>query len=110
MPNLRANQEELVRYRVLDSAVVLSVLAEYIKEDRDFTPTKNDASRRWHLSANGQDWELLTTGPKFFDTRANIGGGGAIDLTMHLFGLDFKAALSKLRSTSLCAGQKREVS
>jgi len=55
----------------------------------------------WLLRAvelvDGRDFELLTTGLKWFDTRANVGGGGSIDLAMHLLQLDFKQAVRKLR-------------
>nr|WP_254176670.1 hypothetical protein [Pseudomonas aeruginosa] len=42
---------------------------------------------------------LLVTGAKFFDTRADKGGGGAIDLAMHLLRLDFVAAVKRLSSS-----------
>jgi hypothetical protein len=39
---------------------------------------------------------LSVSGQKFFDWHHNIGGGGAIDLVIHLEGLDFKAAVAWL--------------
>lgn len=36
-------------------------------------------------------------GPKFYDTRQKRGGGGAIDLAMYVYGLDFKAAVGRLK-------------
>ncbi|MBZ3343388.1 hypothetical protein IPR00_22095, partial [Xanthomonas perforans] len=39
--------------------------------------------------------ELLATGPKWYDTRAEKGGGGAIDLAMHLLRLDFVSAVKR---------------
>jgi hypothetical protein len=38
---------------------------------------------------------------KFFDTRAEKGGGGAIDLAMHLFRIDLKAATGLLGKKNL---------
>jgi hypothetical protein len=38
----------------------------------------------------------LTTGPKWYDTRAGKGGGGAIDLAMHVLGLSFVDAVKSL--------------
>jgi hypothetical protein len=44
---------------------------------------------------NGE-FEILTTGPKWYDTRAKKGGGGAIDLAMHVLGLSFVDAVKLL--------------
>lgn len=93
----RISDEELQRYRAMDCAVALSLLTDYCKADADFVPVKESHTYRWHLVAAGRHFELLTTGQKWFDTRAHRGGGGAVDLTMHLFGLDFKQAVYKLR-------------
>ena len=40
---------------------------------------------------------VSVTGVRFFNWREHAGGGGAIDLVMHLAGMDFKAAVSWLR-------------
>jgi hypothetical protein len=39
---------------------------------------------------------LSVTGPKFMNWRGDQGGGGAIDLVMHLAGVDFRTALEWL--------------
>lgn len=83
----------------MDCALVLPLLTEHCKQDRDFTALKNARTHRWHVSAAGYDYEILTTGPKWFDTRADLGGCGAIDLAMHLQRLNFKQAVAKLRAT-----------
>lgn len=88
---------ELQRLRQLECCQVLPLICDYVKEDRDFSPVKNGHSQRWHLNVAGRDFELLTTGPKFFDTHSNLGGGGGIDLVMHLFRLNFKQAVKKLK-------------
>ena len=49
----------------------------------------------------GSDWELLLSGPKWFDTRASKGGGGAVDLVMHLWGVPFKKAAEMLKMSGL---------
>ncbi len=90
---------ELARYRRLDCEFVLPLLADYVKADISFIPIRNSHTHRWHLRAEGKEFELLTTGPKWFDTRARRGGGGAIDLVMHLHCLDFKRAVARLRVT-----------
>jgi hypothetical protein len=66
------------------------------KRDPYFKPIKNQATVRLHVSIGGGVTELLVTGPKWFDTRAKRGGGGAIDLTMHLLGLSFVDAVKRL--------------
>jgi hypothetical protein len=44
------------------------------------------------------EFEILTTGPKWYDTRARRGGGGAIDLAIHVLGLSFVDAVKHLTS------------
>lgn len=92
---------DLARWRSLDAALVLSSLADYAKRDRDFAPRTSLASTRWHAAVSGNEFELLCNGPKFFDCRANRGGGGAVDLAMHLFRIDFRQAAKLLRSKGL---------
>lgn len=90
-------KDDLQRLRVLSCSEVLPLLCTFVKVDQDFTPIKNGHTQRWHLNVAGRDFELLTTGPKFFDTHAKTGGGGAIDLTMHLTGLPFKQAVKMIK-------------
>ncbi|WP_213959915.1 hypothetical protein [Variovorax sp. dw_954] len=91
----------LERWRNLDSAHVLGVIADFAKRDAEYVPTKSALSTRWHATVGGRDFEILCTGAKFLDTRANKGGGGAVDLVMHLTDSDFKAAAKVLRSRGL---------
>ena len=89
--------EDLRRLRALSCDQVLPLVCTFVKSDPDFTPVKNGHTQRWHLNVDGKDFELLTTGPNFFDTRASVGGGGAIDLVMHLTGDSFKKAVKSLK-------------
>lgn len=91
----------LKRWRDLDAIVVLNALADHIKLDRTFQPTTSRLSTRWIVHAAGREWEMLCTGPKFWDTRAERGGGGAIDLVMHLHRIPFKAAVALLKEKGL---------
>ena len=50
---------------------------------------------RLNVSIGGGGVELLATGPKWYDTRIEQ-GGGAIDLAMHLFRLSFVDAVKRL--------------
>lgn len=52
----------------------------------------HDDKRKWHTSAGA----LSVTGTKFMNWHDSVGGGGAIDLVMHLNHLDFKAAVDWL--------------
>jgi len=70
-------------------------------EDIEYTPRRSIRSTRWQVNAGGHDYEILCTGPKFLDTRAQLGGGGAVDLVMHLFRFDFKHAVALLREKKL---------
>ncbi|MFI4867510.1 MAG: hypothetical protein ACHQDB_10480 [Steroidobacterales bacterium] len=90
--------DTLERLRDLPSEAVLAHLAMQIKPDPTFIPVKDAGSRRWHAFTTQGDFEILTTGPKWYDTRARKGGGGAIDLTMHVLGLSFVEAVKHLAS------------
>lgn len=91
------SEDVLQRLRCIPCVHLFALLCDHAKADRDFVPLKSGHTERWHVHAGGHDFEILVTGPKFFDTRAGEGGGGAIDLTMHLFGLSFKRAIRKLQ-------------
>lgn len=93
----RLTSADLARWRSLDALEALRFLADYVKEDATFKPTHSSSTRRVHATAAGADWELLVDGPKFYDTRAKTGGGGAIDLVMHLWRVPFKKAATKLQ-------------
>ena len=99
MPKVSASK--LDHWRTLDAVQVLSSLAEHAKSDVTFVARKDPATSRWHSSVDGRDFELLFTGPKFWDCRANAGGGGAVDLVMHLKGIDFKAATALLNQLDI---------
>ena len=42
--------------------------------------------------------------PKWYDTRARKGGGGAIDLAMHVLGLTFVDAVKSLNKLASVCG------
>nr|WP_315240716.1 hypothetical protein [uncultured Albidiferax sp.] len=95
------DNSDLERWRSLDAAAALNALADYAKEDASYVPRLSTKSTRWHVSVAGIDYEILCTGPKFWDDRANSGGGGALDLAMHLFGISFKKAARLLAERNL---------
>lgn len=93
----RLSSHDLTRLRGVPAVTVLIALAVHAKRDVSFVPTKSLGTERWHATVGAAQFELLLTGPKFFDTRAKIGGGGAIDLAMHLHCIGFADAVDLLK-------------
>ncbi len=91
----------LQRWRALDALWVLEKLGCYAKADDTFEPLSAKDTQRYHVNAEGQDFELLLCGPKFFDTRLKRGGGGAVDLVMHVRHVEFKDATDLLRRLAI---------
>ena len=85
----------LARWRQLDALAVLERLGCHSKLDTSFRPLSARGTKRFHVNAEGVEFELLLSGPRFFDIRAQRGGGGAIDLVMHLYRCDFKNAVRR---------------
>ncbi|WP_045757465.1 hypothetical protein XACN24_15775 (plasmid) [Xanthomonas albilineans] len=79
----------------------LDLLGLYWKRDPDFRPLKDKETIRVNVSISAGVVELLTTGPKWYDTRENKGGGGAIDLAIHLLRLDFVSAVKRLEEAAV---------
>ena len=98
---MACTESELERWRGLDARVVIEALAEYAKADTTFRPISSQGTERLYVTAAGAEWELLVNGPKWFDTRARKGGGGAVDLVMHLWSASFKQAVALLRKRSV---------
>jgi Toprim-like/Protein of unknown function (DUF3991) len=59
------------------------------------------------LRAKSEHYNIVVTGSQWFDNKANVGGGGAIDLVMHIAELEFSAACRSLADEfrPLAAGQ-----
>ena len=83
----------LTPLREMPSEEALVLLAIYCKPDPSYQPVKERTTRRWQARTSGGEFEILTTGAKWYDTRAKIGGGGAIDLAMHVLRLPFVDAV-----------------
>ena len=77
----------LTQLREMPAGDALALLAIHVKADH---------SRRWHAATTRGEFELLTTGSKWYDTRTHRGGGGAIDLAMYVLGLSFVDAVKYL--------------
>src|SRR5450755_887561 len=86
----------LAHLREMPSEAALSLLAIHCKADPTYQPIKDSRSRRWHLRTDGGEFEILTTGTKWYDPRARKGGGGAIDLAIHIMNVSFVDAVKLL--------------
>lgn len=80
----------------MPSEDALALLTIHCKQDSSFQPVKQAITRRWHARTSAGEFEILTTGPKWYDTRAKKGGGGAIDLAMHILHVPFLDAVKHL--------------
>ena len=87
MGQLSVDNLTLERWQALDSMLVLEKLEKlgcHVKADNTFEPLSAQGTQRYHINVEGQDFEVLLRGPKFFDTWPQRGGGGAVDLVMHV--------------------------
>ena len=90
------DEATLTRFRVMQAADALGLLSIMLENDLTFIPVKDPHTRRWNASTARGEFEILATGVKWYDTRAQRGGGGAIDLAMHLLELSFVDAVNYL--------------
>lgn len=95
-PRHRFDDELITRFRVMTVEKAALLLGLYCKKDLHYESTTHKNSTCYHISKDGEVFEVIVTQLKWFSTRRGIGGGGAIDLTMHLYGEPFKAALDRL--------------
>jgi hypothetical protein len=86
----------LAAFRGMASEEALTLLSISCRPDLSFRPMKQATTRRWHVLTTSGEFEILTTGTKWYDTRARTGGGGAIDLAMHLRQVSFVEAVKLL--------------
>lgn len=98
MRSRRFDDARLAYLREVGVLATLDALGLYWKRDATFEPLKDKATVRVHVSIGGAVVELLATGSKWYDTQTERGGGGAIDLAMHLLRLDFVAAVKRLQA------------
>ncbi|GLR55210.1 hypothetical protein KYK30_31460 [Shinella yambaruensis] len=91
--------ELLARLREMAVTEALDRLELYWKADPSFRPVKDKDTKRVNVSVGGGVIELLVNGPKWYDTRQKRGGGGAIDLAMHVLRLDFVSAVKRLAAS-----------
>ncbi len=84
--------------QAMDAKTVLLKFADHAKPDPTFQAISSKHTSRWHACVLNRNFELLLNGTKFYDTRLKRGGGGGIDLVMHLFQTNFRQAVERLRT------------
>lgn len=90
--------ELLQQLREMSVTAALDAMGLYWKRDPDYVPVKDKNTVRVNVALGGGVVELLATGPKWYDTRAEKGGGGAVDLAMYLLRLDFVTAVKLVQA------------
>lgn len=86
----------------------LDLLGLFWKKDPDFVPRADKNTCRVFVNVpSGYVFELVVTGTKFFDTKSEAGGGGAISLAKYLLDLDFVPAV-KLLAGKLAEKDKQD--
>lgn len=90
------NNQTFEHWRQIDESAVLDRLGCCTKSEMSFEPIRARCTQCFHANADDIEFELLLTGTEFFDIRAKRGGAGADDLAIHIYGLDFKDAVSRL--------------
>jgi hypothetical protein len=79
----------------------LTRLGLHWKIDSDFQPTKNAKTKRLYVSVGSCVAELLLTDQKWYGVRSERGGGGYLDLAMHLSSLDIVRAVKVLTAREI---------
>ncbi len=90
------SNEQLEILRSIPLTDALDQLGLFWKADRDYKPRGAKEGKRYFVSMDEKVFELQVTGMKWFDMQTKKGGGGAIDLVMYLYDVDFVAAVKKL--------------
>lgn len=95
-PNNRFDKDLIARFRMMSVEQTALTLGLYCKQDKEYRSTTHKHSSCFHISKDSEVFEIITTELKWYSTHRGCGGGGGIDLAMHLFGECFKAALLRL--------------
>ncbi len=82
---MNLDQQQTITNRLREIPLASVLLAAGANHDRY-------DKARWHTPKG----IISVTGIKFYNWNCSLGGGGAIDLVIHLYGLDFKGALTWL--------------
>ena len=67
----KVDQATLAPLRAMRGEDALALIAIHFKADSTYRPVKDAASRRWHARTARGEFEIVTTGTKWYETRAN---------------------------------------
>ena len=59
---MRIDGAVLARWRSLDAATAVAAIADHAKRDQTFKPVKDATTSRWHVTVDGNEFELLLLG------------------------------------------------
>ncbi|KPY55670.1 hypothetical protein [Pseudomonas amygdali] len=90
------DDELITRFRVMTVEQIARILGLYCKQDKEYESSHYRNAKCFHISKDGEVFEIIVSQLKWYSTHRRCGGGGGIDLTMHIFGESFKAALTRL--------------
>lgn len=86
----RFDDKDFVAYKLVMDAIELqrirAVPLEAVLEGFGARRDPKDPRRNWKVA----DSRITVTAERFFDHHQEVGGGGALDLALHLMGRDFK--------------------
>jgi hypothetical protein len=82
--------------RLMPVTEALNRLGLHWKTDPDFRPRKDPSTKRLYVISGARVFEIIATGARWYDTRARVGGCGAIDLTVHILQVSFVDAVKRL--------------
>ena len=99
MAKKKFSDEELKRLREVPLLKALDALELHYQHDPDYKPRKSQESIRVIVSVKDLVYTLQITGMRWYDMHSKDGGGGAIDLTMHLMQCDFFQAAKLLQKS-----------
>ena len=108
MAKKKFSDEELKRLREMPLLKALDALELHYQHDPDYKPRKSQESMRVIVSVKDLVYTLQLTGMRWYDMHSKDGGGGAIDLTMHLMQCDFFHAAKLLQKSLLQREAERQ--
>lgn len=89
--------DELIdKLRKISLEEVAEALSYYCKVDTRFVPIKDKKTKLYNIVTPRGEFHIIVTGEKWFDEQRKVGGGGAIDLIMHITKFDFVRSVKVL--------------
>lgn len=96
--------QQLEALRNLSVTELALVLGLPCSRDITYQSQRHAHSVCYRIMVSAKIYQIISTGSKWFSALQGVGGGGAIDLTMHLYGEPYQAALQRLRKAYATVG------